>query len=88
MKQLLNYILESMLGSSENFEIEEAIEEKFGRNYKVYVIKAKPEFIGLIVGKGGSTINSIRTILKIKAVKANEFVDVKVEELIVSTPTD
>ena len=80
MKSLLVYILDNILDSPENYNIDEIIEEKFGRNYKVYVIKAKPEFIGLIVGKGGSTINSIRTILKIKAVKSNEFVDVRVEE--------
>lgn len=81
MKKLLEYILTNILESQDNFQIEEQIEEKFGRNYKVYVIKAKPEFIGLIVGKGGSTINSIRTIMKINAVKNNEFVDARVEEL-------
>ena len=61
MKELLHYIISSITGS-DDFEIKE-VEEDSRVDFKIIIDK---EFIGLIIGKGGKTIQSIRNLLKIK----------------------
>lgn len=75
MKKLVKYLVESITGSSE-FEIEE-IKNEGGTEY---VIHAEDNLIGLIIGKGGATIKSIRNIVKIKATLQKTHVNVSVEE--------
>lgn len=75
MKELITYLIKS-LTQSDNFKIEESEEDG-----KVsYTIKADPEIIGIIIGKGGSTIRAIRHIVRIKATLDNKSVFVNVSE--------
>lgn len=75
MKELISFILKNILGNDE-FEIEE-VED----NGKVSLnIQAKPENIGLIIGKGGQTIKAIQNVVKVKARLENKFVTVNVTE--------
>jgi predicted RNA-binding protein YlqC (UPF0109 family) len=74
MKELLSYILETILGKKD-FEIEEAEEE----GHVTFRVKAKQEDIGLIIGKGGNTIKAISTILRIRARIENKMVNLTVE---------
>ncbi len=73
MKDLLNYLLKGLLGS-EDFEITET--ENEGR--LIYSIKTKPENIGLIIGKGGKMIHSLRSILKVRATLEKKAVNLEV----------
>ncbi|OGH11235.1 MAG: hypothetical protein A2857_06430 [Candidatus Levybacteria bacterium RIFCSPHIGHO2_01_FULL_36_15] len=76
MKQVLSYILENILDEGTDFKVEE--EEQDGNlAFKIYAPK---EQVGKIIGKSGRTINSMKNILKIKAVKENKRVDVQVFE--------
>lgn len=63
MKDLLSYLLTEILGNSD-FEIEESISETGFVNLKV---TTQPTNMGLIIGKNGRMIKSLRTILKTKA---------------------
>jgi len=63
MKDLLSFLLTDILGNSD-FEIEENISDTGFVNLKVVTESAN---MGLIIGKGGRMIKSLRTILKTKA---------------------
>ncbi|OGY25448.1 MAG: hypothetical protein A2864_01450 [Candidatus Woykebacteria bacterium RIFCSPHIGHO2_01_FULL_39_12] len=67
MKKLLNYIIEGILDDPSGIKIEEQTEEGI-LNLVVYAPK---EIIGRIIGKNGRIIKSIRSLLKIKAIKNN-----------------
>lgn len=74
MKELLEFLLKGLLGE-EKFEIVEASDE--GRIS--YTIKTAPENIGLIIGKGGHMIKSLRNVLKVRATLEKVAVSVNVE---------
>lgn len=75
MKDLLDFLLKGILGKEE-FEVAET--ESEGRI--IYSIKTKPENIGLIIGKGGRMIHSLRNILKVRATLEKKAVGLEVTE--------
>ena len=75
MKELLEFLLKGVLGE-EKFEIVES--EDAGR--VSYTIKSAPENMGLIIGKGGRMIKSLRNILKVRATLEKTAVTLNVEE--------
>jgi len=74
MKELLEYLLKGVLGE-EKFEI---IEEQDGGRVS-YTIKSAPENMGLIIGKGGRMIKSLRNVLKVRATLEKTAVTLNVE---------
>lgn len=75
MKDLLDYLLKGILGE-EKFEISES--EENGRI--IYSIKTDPKNIGLIIGKGGHMIKSLRNVLKVRATLEKKAVSLNVTE--------
>jgi len=75
MKDLLEYLLKGVL-AEEKFEIEET--EDAGRI--IYTIKTDPKNIGLIIGKGGRMIKSLRNILKVRATLEKKAVALNIGE--------
>lgn len=75
MKELLDYLIKGILGK-EQFEIAETSED--GRF--LFTIKTAKENIGLLIGKGGKMIKSLRNILKVRATLEKKVVSVNVEE--------
>lgn len=75
MKNLLEFLLKGILGE-EKFEIEESDVE--GRI--LYTIKTEEKNKGLIIGKGGKMINSLRNILKVPATLEKKAVNLQVED--------
>ncbi len=76
MKDLLTFIIENILP-----ETDVKIEETEDDGYVKLTVHAPQEYIGRIIGKNGKTINSIKNIVKIKAIKENKRVDIEVLEL-------
>jgi len=74
MKELLEFMLKGLLGE-EKFEIVEASDA--GR--VLFTVKTAPEQVGLVIGKGGHTIKSLRNILKVRATLEKVAVSVNVE---------
>ena len=74
MKELLDYLLKGLL-DKEKFEVTEAEDE----DRAVYTIKTDPENIGLIIGKGGHMIKTLRNILKVRATLEKKAVSLNVE---------
>lgn len=75
MKDLLDYLLKGILGE-EKFDIEET--EDAGRI--IYTIKTDPKNVGLIIGKSGRMIKSLRNILKVRATLEKRAVALNIGE--------
>jgi predicted RNA-binding protein YlqC (UPF0109 family) len=75
MKDLLEFLLKGVLGE-EKFEIVET--EDAGRI--IYTIKTDPKNIGLVIGKGGHMIKSLRNTLKVRATLEKKAVALNVTE--------
>ena len=74
MKQALEYMLDAIV------EGEYSVQEDDKDGFIVYSITAPEDQIGRIIGKNGKTINALKNILKIKAVKDNVKVDLEIAE--------
>lgn len=74
MKELLEFLLKGVLGEAK-FEIGET--EDAGRI--IYTIKTAPENVGLIIGKGGHMIKSLRNVLKVRATLEKTAVSLNIE---------
>lgn len=75
MKDLLSFLVKEISGR-DDFIIEESEDE----NKLSLTIKAEPDYTGLIIGKGGSTIKAIKNILRIKSALEKKPVFVEVAE--------
>lgn len=75
MQELVKYLVTNITGSNEI----DVIESQEGDRTDL-AIKAPKDVIGLIIGKGGSTIKNIRRVVKIKASIEGVYVNVFVEE--------
>ena len=65
MKNLLEFILIHLVNHPDSIVVDEERSEREA----FYTIHADPEDVGRIIGKGGSIINAIRNIVKIRAIK-------------------
>lgn len=74
MKQALEYMLDAIV------EGEYTVTEQDKDGFIVYSIQAPEDQIGRIIGKNGKTINALKNVLKIKAVKDNVKVDLEISE--------
>ena len=75
MKALLEFLLKGVLGE-EKFNIEES--EDAGRI--IYTIKTDPKNVGLVIGKEGHMIKSLRNILKVRATLEKRAVALNIGE--------
>lgn len=65
MKNLLEYLVIHLVTHPEDVKIEEQEDDRG----MVYLIHVHQEDMGRVIGKGGSVIQAIRTIAKIRAIK-------------------
>jgi len=75
MKELLEFLLKGVLGE-EKFEVVET--EDAGRI--IYTIKTDPKNIGLVIGRGGHMIKSLRNVLKVRATLEKKAVALNIGE--------
>ena len=76
MKKLLEFIVNKLTGHKDI----EIVEKKEGDNIYLEIL-CEPEYIGLIIGKGGNTIKAIQNVLRIRARLENVMVFVNVSEI-------
>ena len=76
MLELLHYLLENILPEGAKFEITEEAEDRD----VTFTINIPEEFRGMLIGKGGNNINSIRRILNIRAKRDGVFAHIKVAD--------
>jgi predicted RNA-binding protein YlqC (UPF0109 family) len=75
MEKLLSFLIKKITGSTD-FNIKENLQD----NHLTLEVAADKKIIGLIIGKGGKTIKSLRKILAVKAVSLDQTVSIEVVE--------
>ena len=76
MKDALSYIITSLVEHPDKVEITEAEENGIVN----FAIKVDKEDMGKIIGKNGKVIRSIRNVMKIKAMKNNNKINISLAE--------
>lgn len=79
MIDLIEYLTKGVVSNPDEVSIV-LDEENSNDRQKIYLITVNPNDMGELIGKSGKTINSIRTIVKIKAKKEGYYVDLKIVE--------
>ena len=77
MKDLLNYIVQSLVTKPESIVIDETSEEG---NLNL-TLTVDPSDMGLIIGKNGGTIRAIRKLLTVRAIAENVRVNLQLTEI-------
>lgn len=75
MKTLLEFLLKGVLG-----EKKFTVSEETNDNFVNFSIKCEPEDIGLLIGKGGTTIKAIRNLLRVRATLEKKGVSINIAE--------
>jgi len=75
MKDLLSHMITGILG--EEVEIKEETSEE---GFITFSLDVPKESVGMVIGRGGKTINALKNILKIRAIRDNVRVDIQVNE--------
>lgn len=76
MKDLLEFIVTSLVTKADAVEIDESRQDG---NVDL-ILKVDPEDMGLVIGKGGQTIRSIRKLLTVRAIAENVRVNLTLSE--------
>ena len=79
MKELLEYIVKSIVNNPDEVEISERESIDFP-GLTILTINVAEEDIGIVIGKRGRTINAIRDIISINAIRSKKRVRVNLEE--------
>ncbi len=79
MKELLEYIVKSIVNNPEEVDISERESVDFP-GLTILTIKVAEEDVGIVIGKRGRTINAIRDIISINAIRSKKRVRVNLEE--------
>lgn len=76
MKDLLMFISENLIGSSEGVSVEVKENDKFVD----CVIRVPEEHIGKLIGRNGKIATAIRTVARASARKQDKKVNIKIEK--------
>lgn len=74
MQDLLQFILDDII------EGEYTVTETDDNGFIIYSVKAPADQIGRVIGKNGKTINALKTLLKVRAVKEGKKIDIQIAE--------
>ena len=82
MKDLLTYLFTNLADDKESVAVEVA-----ENDHEITVsTKVSQADMGKVIGKRGRTINSIRSMAKVLAIKAKKHLTINLEESLVTTP--
>ena len=77
MQAFIEYLIKELVSKPDQVVIEKQDIEGFD----TYIISVAQEDMGLIIGKEGNTINSLRNLIKAKAIKDDVRVRIQLNEL-------
>jgi len=77
MKDLLEYLVESIVEKPEAVKVEETQTPEGFVNLQLSVA---PEDMGMVIGKGGRIIRALRNLVRVKAIKESRRVNVELTE--------
>lgn len=76
MKELLEFIVKGIVTKPDLIKIDEQISEEG----IMLILTVDPEDMGIIIGKGGQTIRSIRKLLAVRAMAENVRVNLQLND--------
>ena len=76
MKDLVEYIVKNIVSKPDQVKVEEAREDSEVR----ILLSVDPEDMGVVIGKGGQIIKSIRKLLTVRAMAENVRVYLNLQE--------
>jgi len=76
MKEFIEYLVKNIVTKPEAVEVKE-ISQEGGMDY---MVKVADEDMGIIIGKEGKTIKSVRNLAKAKAIKDDVRIRIDLEE--------
>ena len=76
MKEFVEFIIKQFVSNPEAVTVNESMEA----DTHIYTVKVADEDMGVVIGREGKTINSIRNLAKAKAIKENIMIRVFLEE--------
>ncbi len=79
MEDLLQFLVKSLVSEPTEVHISKSVEAD---GLEIYNIDVSPPDRGLVIGKGGSTIRSIRNLAKVKAVKDKTRVRIQLNDAV------
>lgn len=77
MKDLIAYLITSIVDDPDKFSLQEEITES---GYTNYLIRVAPEDMGKVIGKRGQIIQALRTLVRAKAFKEGQKAILTLEE--------
>jgi predicted RNA-binding protein YlqC (UPF0109 family) len=77
MIELIKFIVGSITGKDDI----EVVENELDDGRFEYVVKVPKDLMGIVIGKGGSTVKALRNLIKVKATIEKKSVNIFVEEL-------
>jgi uncharacterized protein len=78
MREFIEYLLKEIVTKPEEVKVSEEPGE--GENYFVYRISVSQDDMGLVIGKEGRTIKSLRTLARSRAIKNGQRVNLELME--------
>lgn len=76
MVEFIKFLVDSVVKNPQDVKVSE---EKSDSSI-IYNIQVNNKDMGILIGKGGRTIKSLRLLAKAKAIKNNLWVDIKIAE--------
>ncbi len=76
MKEFIEFLLKQFVGKPDEVVVTESKEGDF----TIENVKVADEDMGIVIGKEGKTINSLRNLVRAKAIKENIMVRVVLED--------
>ncbi|PIR90360.1 RNA-binding protein [bacterium (Candidatus Gribaldobacteria) CG07_land_8_20_14_0_80_33_18] len=75
-KEFLEYVIKALVDNPSDVKIDRKVDEMG----VLLSLKLNPADMGQIIGKGGSTVKALRTLLRIVGLKNHARVNLKIEE--------
>ena len=75
-KEFLEYLIKALVDNPNDVKIDRKVDEMG----VLLSLKLNPADMGQIIGKGGSTVKALRTLLRIVGLKNHARVNLKIEE--------
>ncbi|NDK10092.1 KH domain-containing protein [Candidatus Gracilibacteria bacterium] len=72
----LHYVVQNIVEHPESIEIEKKVDE-LGT---LLTLQVHPDDMGIIIGKKGSTVNALRSIIRLQGMKLGQKITLKVLE--------
>lgn len=74
MQELLTFMLNNIVDGPVE------VTEENSEGFIIYRVSVPKDQVGMVIGKSGRTINALKNILKIRAIRENVRVDIQIDE--------